>query len=301
MLHFALRAWRWRYLLGPVGEAPYRRRLAAVLAGYAVNNVLPARAGEVARAVLLSRRTGLPAAGVFGTVVLERFLDAAMVLLLFLLSLPFVLPRLADEVGAAALRQALTVLGVLAALGLAAGLFVLVLVRRDSPVARALLRLVPARFRERVRETVRSFLTGFASLARARLLAPIAVSSLVVWLDIAIATYFGVVAFDVPFSISGSLFLMGWLALGIAVPTPAGMGGYHKAGQFALHSAFGFSLELAAGIALVMHAVSVVPVTLVGLGTLLWEGVGIRELKARADAPSGTLGPAGNGAGPAGS
>jgi len=46
------RAWRWHYLLKPLRSVPTSRLFPTVAIGYFGNNILPARAGEILRAVV---------------------------------------------------------------------------------------------------------------------------------------------------------------------------------------------------------------------------------------------------------
>jgi glycosyltransferase 2 family protein len=80
----AARAERWRRILGD-SEVRVSRAEAYSLTtvGYMGNNVLPARAGEVLRVVLLSRDTGDSKRKVAGTIVAERLLDAVVLALVF--------------------------------------------------------------------------------------------------------------------------------------------------------------------------------------------------------------------------
>jgi len=55
-----VRAWRWHYLLRPVKSVPTRVMFPIVAIGYMGNNIYPARAGEVLRALVLKRRQDVP-------------------------------------------------------------------------------------------------------------------------------------------------------------------------------------------------------------------------------------------------
>ena len=55
-----VRAWRWHYLLKPIKSIPTRKMFPITCIGYMGNNIYPARAGEVLRAVVLKRREGVP-------------------------------------------------------------------------------------------------------------------------------------------------------------------------------------------------------------------------------------------------
>ena len=82
-LTYAMRAWRWQSLLAPIGPTRFVNAFTTTVIGFAASALLPARAGEVLRPYLLARRERLNPASAFATIVLERLLDLATVLLLF--------------------------------------------------------------------------------------------------------------------------------------------------------------------------------------------------------------------------
>ncbi len=80
-----LRAWRWQLLLGGIAGPARRELLGLTLMGYALNNLIPGRAGDLARITLLSLRYSLPWPTVGATALAERVLDGlSLVGLLFL-------------------------------------------------------------------------------------------------------------------------------------------------------------------------------------------------------------------------
>src|SRR5262249_31048527 len=84
-----MRAMRWRSLFAPGRRPPRRPVLAATLVGYLFNNIMPARAGEVARIVVLNQRTGTPASEIVGTAVVERVYDVLSILIIFFCASPW--------------------------------------------------------------------------------------------------------------------------------------------------------------------------------------------------------------------
>src|SRR5690349_17050384 len=82
-LTYALRAFRWQFLLAPIGATRYSVAFAATVIGFAANSLIPGRVGEVLRPYLLARRESLNAMSAFATIILERALDLATVLILF--------------------------------------------------------------------------------------------------------------------------------------------------------------------------------------------------------------------------
>jgi len=75
-----VRSLRWRYLLQPVKIIPSSRLFPVVVIGYAGNNVLPLRAGEVIRAFVLRRKEGTSASAALATIAVERIFDGLTML-----------------------------------------------------------------------------------------------------------------------------------------------------------------------------------------------------------------------------
>jgi uncharacterized membrane protein YbhN (UPF0104 family) len=75
---YILRAWRWGYVLEPLGfKTPFWHRYHAILIGYIVNLTIP-RAGEASRSAMLNRSDGVPFSSSFGTIIAERAVDLLM-------------------------------------------------------------------------------------------------------------------------------------------------------------------------------------------------------------------------------
>lgn len=80
LLSMWVRAWRWHYFLLPTANLPTRKLWDPLMAGFAINGLLPARIGEFARAFVLARQEKLPFPRVFGTIVVERIFDTLVLL-----------------------------------------------------------------------------------------------------------------------------------------------------------------------------------------------------------------------------
>ena len=96
LANLAIRAWRWQFLLEPLGRPTFGNAFRATAVGFAATSVLPARAGEVIRPYFLARterhHEKMTATGAFATIILERVLDTITVLML-LASFVFVFGR----------------------------------------------------------------------------------------------------------------------------------------------------------------------------------------------------------------
>jgi uncharacterized protein (TIRG00374 family) len=81
------RAYRWKFMLDPLGFKPkFTNSVLAVLVGYLVNLAIP-RAGEVSRALVLTNYENVPFEKGFGTIVAERIADLIMMLCIILITL----------------------------------------------------------------------------------------------------------------------------------------------------------------------------------------------------------------------
>src|SRR6202007_2070031 len=85
-VNLRIRAFRWQYLLEPLGQTTFANAFRATAVGFAASSVLPARAGEVIRPYFLARHEAgaerMSATGAFATIILERLLDVITVLAL---------------------------------------------------------------------------------------------------------------------------------------------------------------------------------------------------------------------------
>jgi hypothetical protein len=286
---YAFRALRWQYLLHPLGTPPFSAVFKTTVIGFAVSTLLPARAGEVVRPYLLARRAGFSATSAFATIILERVLDLVTVLLLFGFYLAISTPAVSAEHSAT--LTALKSGGLLAGIASAAGLiFMMVVAGHPEKLAAWALRVegvLPARIAAAMAHLVRTFLEGLAVVRQPRRLAVAGLLSLPLWLSIALGIWLVSHAFHIDMPYPGAFLMMAVLVVGVAVPTPGAVGGFHKAYQIGAVAFFGVANDRAVGAALVLHAISFLPVTIAGAFFLAQEGLsfsGVRGL-AVPDAP----------------
>ena len=87
LVGYMARTLRWRAILAGARPGSLGSLFGVLMVGFATNNLLPARLGEIARAYLLRRRTGLRKTFVLASIVLERVFDGlALVAVILLLS-----------------------------------------------------------------------------------------------------------------------------------------------------------------------------------------------------------------------
>src|SRR5690348_6937686 len=78
--NLALRAWRWQVILRPVATIPYATVGRALLVGYGLNAVMPARLGELFRAEFFKKTYGLSRVWGLTSIVIERLFDGITVI-----------------------------------------------------------------------------------------------------------------------------------------------------------------------------------------------------------------------------
>lgn len=276
-----IRAERWQYLLEPLGHTRFWVAFRTTIIGFAVSFVLPARAGEVLRPYLLARREGLPATAAFATIIVERMLD--LVAVLTLLGVFFLFMQQGEAAAAPWLYRGV-LLGALAIAPVGVGILVGMFVMAGHPERLHALvlkveRVLPERLARAVARFARTFAEGLAIVRRpARLVIALA-WSYVLWLAVAAQLWVLVRAFGVALPIGGSFLITAMLVVGVAVPTPGGVGGTHEALRLGLTSFYGTDNDVAVGAAIVQHASNFVPYLLFGLWFLAQDGVNLTRLR----------------------
>ena len=240
-----LRSARWGHLL-PAHSVKTSTLFKALVVGFTVNNLLPLRMGEVARAYLLSRWCRIPYGATIASLVVERVLDGLSLAVLLLVSLAF-LPA----------PGYLLIVGVLAAGGFLAGAALLALAAWRSSALTALAALVARRLPSHVGAVLERLAESFArSLALVHdpaRLARLLGLSLLAW------------CFEL------GLFFVLLLAFATLVPSSPGyVGTFDGVLINVLHDAAGIAAGQAAAYDVVVHATLFLPVVLVGT-LVLWR------------------------------
>jgi uncharacterized protein (TIRG00374 family) len=274
---YSVRAWRWGDLLLPLGRVGFADLFSATMVGFASGLLVP-RAQEIVRPWLVSRRHPIPTSAGFATIILERLVDLITVLVLFALYL-FVLPAPAAQVesrltelvklgGAATGAVAIGVLAFLLALHANA--------ERVTGLIERILSHAPRWLADPCGRILRAFSGGLAVL-RAPLphLAKIGLQSLVVWLLIAVGFHLNHAAFGIELPFHATFLLIAFLVVGVAIPTPGMVGGFHAFYLIALSEVFGVPRATAAAAAVAAHALSNLPILVFGLVLLGREGLSL--------------------------
>jgi hypothetical protein len=277
VLVYLVRAWRWGHLLAPLARVGLADLFSATMVGFLSGLVIP-RAGEVVRPWLVSRRHPVPLSAGFATIILERLVDLGTVLFLLGLYL-FVLPGAQGGAATDLVRIAAAATGA-ASLAVFAVLVALHLhgERSAALVERALAR-APRWIRAPLVRALRAFASGLAVLrAPASHWIAIGGQSLLLWLLIALGFHMNHLAFGLTLPFSATFLLLAFLTVGVAIPTPGMVGGFHAFYLLALAQVFGVERATAAAAGIAAHALTTLPVLVLGLLQLGREGLSLARV-----------------------
>jgi uncharacterized protein (TIRG00374 family) len=274
--HF-VRGARLKYLVRREAKLQLTTATNVVVVGYASNNVLPARLGELVRAGMLAERTGIPLTQALTVTFIERLVDG--VAILFLLIGSNWATHTAGWIAELARVGALVFGLALCGLGLAV-LFPTAL----SSLASRLSQPLGTRAHDTAVGLTTSIVNGAACLRRPLDAAAIGALSIVVWLCESAMFALILPALGLRLELGTAVIAMSVTNLGILVPsTPGFVGPFHFFCSQALQ-AQGTGAELALAYAVLVHIAFYVPATLWGAGAMLWYGVEVGATAALARA-----------------
>src|SRR4051812_31420314 len=285
VVNLAIRSLRWQYLLAPLGRVSFASSFRATAVGFAATGVLPARAGEVIRPYFLARHERMSATGAFATIILERLLDVVTVLVL-LASYVFVFGRDMAQANPAVFRGVKWA-GVTAGAAACVSLLVLfVLAGNPTRLGETFVRLeqvLPSALAGLIARIAEKFAKGLGAIRRPGRLIGALVWSFPLWLCIGLGIYSVARAFSLAIPFTGSFLMIALLVVGVAVPTPGAIGGFHEAFRIGATMFYGAPDDAAVGAAIVLHLLSIGPSLLLGLFFAAQVGLNFSTMHRLAD------------------
>ncbi len=285
-----VRSWRWHYMLRPLKKISTRSMFPIVTIGYMGNNIYPARAGEVLRAVILKQREDVPVSASLATVIVERVFDGVVMLAFVFLNLGE-LAKLTSDSGIIGNIQQVAFWG---AIVFFSALLVFLLAAMFPQITQkiadwAIQRFLPYRLREKTSQISQRFLTGLESLRSPQEALMIFFTSVIIWLLETGKYWFVMHAFDFEVSFFALMLMNGIVNLATTIPSAPGYLGTFDAPGIALLSAYGVPPEMATGYTLVLHAALWFPITVLGAYYYLRQPLrwGSKEIKSIQETRSG--------------
>ncbi len=269
-----VRAWRWHYLLGPIKKIPTQTMFPITTIGYMGNNIYPARAGEVLRAVILKRKESVPVSASLATIIVERIFDGVVMLAFVFVNLSE-LAKLTGASGFVGNIQQVAVIGTGIFLG-ALLIFLLAAMFPHTTMKAGLwliYHFVPQRFHARMIGLSNKFLDGLASLRSPLNVLMVFVTSVIIWLLETGKYWFVMHAFDFSVSFFALMLMNGIVNLATTIPSAPGYIGTFDAPGIAVLTAYGVDQATAAGYTLTLHVALWLPITVLGAYYLAREGI----------------------------
>jgi uncharacterized protein (TIRG00374 family) len=268
-----LRSYRWKYVLNPLRRIGVLSLFSGVAVGYMANNLLPARLGEVVRAYYLGKKEGVSKSSTLATIVIERLFDGLTLLgFLALILTFFTFPDWVKAVGWVTAAILFALAGVLGALVVQTGL-TLRLVQRTTT-------WVPAHVAGRIHDLTGSFLTGLLILRHRRDTLLAFLFSVLGWIVEAGTYHIVGLCFDFHLPLSAAMVAVAIVNFGILLPAAPGYVGTFEFFCVSALSVVPIEKSEALSYALVLHAVLVVPITLIGMVYFFRDQVSLAEMKA---------------------
>ena len=270
-LPFLLRVPRWQLLLhrGDGSTIPRQSLWRAVAIGFAANNVLPFRAGEVLRVAAISRLAPVSFAAALSSVAVERVLDALVVVTL--LGIGLVGGQLPAGSGMAAKAEWIGVICLVAMV-----VAILAAWQRDMAL-RIFERLLPAGpIAQKIVGFVDNVLRGLSAMRDPRRAVPVIVWSLVIWIVNASAFYVAFLAFDFQLPFTAALIVQGALMIGIAVPSTPGYVMVFETAIYGVLLLYGIDKDHGLAYGLLYHVATFIPITCLGALSAIRTGTHLR-------------------------
>ena len=295
------RAMRWQFLLSPLRDFPVRRLYPVVVIGYAANNLLPMRLGELVRSYYLARKENFSASSALGSVAVERVFDGLTLIALVALTVPWLLLLGQFDWTAGVSQETATILAAAVLLVFGGFLFLFTLLaawQGFSELVQRLLSLLPGKLAILALRFYISFAAALSILDSPRKHLALIALSIPVWFCEFVVYFLVSYCFDL-----GSHFdSFGVYVLAIALLTatsnlatgiPSAIGGIGPFEVVAQQTlvALGVGVGLAVDYALVVHLVALwLPVNIVGLAILWRQNLNLRQLARNPDDPAETGG-----------
>lgn len=296
ILGYVLRVIRWRSLIHEVKRVSFLNVFSATSIGFMANHLLPARAGEIVRTVLLGKKEDIGMATVFATIVMERLLDSMSLIILAVVIFALI-PSLHSSAGMDPVPQGVMEIqdshfllqlksgvGVLGATCLVSLLFFIFLdlyTKQSLDLVRRLLFFLPHNLREKLINILESFVLGLKVVKSVRQVIWLSALSFGIWFLFITGVYILGYSFGIKIPYTGMCVVVVCTGLAVALPqAPGYIGVYHLAVLKSLEL-FHVEPSVAQSFAIVLWTLNLFLTLILG-GFFLWrEGMGLGQLLVR--------------------
>lgn len=259
---FIFKGAAWKFLLSPTRrDVPLSATISVLTIGLMVNNLFPAKMGELARAYLLGEKEKIPKSLVLSTVGVEHLLDIIILLIFLLLLLPGV--NLPDW-----LRITGTTVGFVALILI---FLIFLVMRREENFLNWLFRIgkfLPEKIRGKSQNLTTNFVQGFRVVTGRYLFYALAML-FPMWIMSTLFAYLIMFSFSLSLPFKAAVMVVIFVAFGKIIPSsPSALGTYHYLVILVLTS-FQIGKEVALSYAIILHGLASVVEIIAGLVALL--------------------------------
>ena len=226
-LAFASRGLRWIYLINALGyKASKKNSINSVAVGYLTNILIP-RAGEISRCTSLQQVERIPFDKLFGTIILERVIDFAILITLILTTLLYKFKEINiffKEVFGESSGNIFSNPILLFLIG-----FVLVIFIFKNQIKKL-------SFFEKIIKVLNGLKDGFSSLKKINNKTPFILHTILIWVMYILMTYVCFFAIEETkhLNLFDGIYITVIGGLGMVVPSQGGIGSYHLAVKLGL-------------------------------------------------------------------
>lgn len=265
-----LRTLRWKLLLPEIPTAKKDSLFPVVMIGFMLNNIFPARLGEVGRAVLLWKRNGYTLVQSAGSLVVERVIDG-----LVLLSFFFVPVFLRNDLNGLMVYA-------LIAFGLFCGIIASFFLYSRYPhvsmkMVERMAAFLPAKMDKKALRFSKELFDNLEWVSGGKKIFPICILSILIIFCQALSMLL-LAGWSSGVGVLGSMFGASFAALGAAIPLSPGYIGTLHAVLLQGLSLLGVENRTAGAIAVLYHAIGYFTVTVIGLYYFFCTKVSVSEI-----------------------
>jgi len=279
------RAWRWKYLLRPIGvKLPFGRLMTTSTVGFMAILALPFRLGEFVRPYYVVRQGQSRMSEVLGTVAVERIVDGLVIAILLFVTYLFAFAKGGHAYGPALAASAW--LALLGFVGLT--IFLACALRWPDATIRLALRLtfmqrISPKLADKLADKLRALIQGFRALRNPRDMLPFLFQTALYWGANGLGMWLLARMMHLPIPLSGAFAAMAFTGVLITLPNAPGLvGQFHIGVIWALSAYLPESMVTSAGgaYAIAVHGIQFVWYVVLGFVALPFTGEAAGSLRS---------------------
>lgn len=271
ILYTYLRSFRWRLLLFSLKPVSIKDLFASNMVGYFGNSILPFKMGEILRGYAISSNNNLKTSTVLGSIVLERVCDlGGLLILLLFVALFYSFPY---DIGLSLIISSAVILLILVLLWFISFKKEYIMKRIEGT------QLMDFKTVISFIKTLSSFSIGFSSLKSFKSFIYVSLLTIISWFILYLVTYYTLLSLNIQIGWVEIAVVLLLTSMAMSVPAaPGAIGTHHFATYYVMNSLLGFNSIDSQTFAIVLHAVSYLPLVAIGAFYFLKSSIQIFDV-----------------------